>query len=242
MTVDVPTFGNIQEVFCDESRPELFVSPSSSAGFSVIGSLWMPASFRPVFKQDIQQLRAEYGVWGEFKWKKVSPSKLLFFRSLVRYFFSHEELRFRAIVVDSKQIDLERFHNADAELGFYKFYYQLLKHWIQPGQKYRLFCDDKVNRDPQRLPVLGRVLRNASMESEISSIEAVDSHQVVAVQLCDILIGATQRRFNMSQGGSNAKATIVSDIESYLHRRIERTYPSEQKFNVFEIRLEASQT
>lgn len=225
------------EVYCDESRPELFVTGGRRTGRSVIGSLWMPADYRRTLKRDIAELRAEHGVWGEFKWNKVSPSKLAFYQDVVGYFFSREELRFRAIVVDSARLDLARFHASDAELGFYKFYYQLLTHWVAPNAAYSVFCDDKVNREPKRLPVLKRVLQNANRSAQIVVLQAVDSHQVAAVQLCDVLIGATQWRANGSPGSSMAKATVVNDIESRTGRRIAPTYQSERKFNIFNISL-----
>lgn len=226
------------EVYCDESRPELFVGAGAKSGKSVIGSVWVPADYRSTLKREIASLRAEHGVWGEFKWNKVSPSKLAFYRALVDYFFSHEELRFRAIVVDAAKLNLAKFHSSDAELGFYKFYYQLLHHWIAPQTTYSIFCDDKVNRDRKRLPVLRTVLQNANRASTIPSLQAVPSHQSVAVQLCDVLMGATQWRANGSVGTSAAKATLVSDIETKLGRRLGPTYQTEQKFNIFEIRLQ----
>lgn len=226
------------EVYCDESRPELFVTSRRRTGRAVIGSLWLPAEYRDELKHDISMLRAEHGVWGEAKWKKISPSKLPFYRALVDYFFSREELRFRAIVVDAAHVDLDRFHESDAELGFYKFYFQLLTHWVVPDVQYSIFCDDKVNRDRQRLPVLKRVLTNANRTSSVVSLQAVDSHQSVAVQLCDVLIGATQWCANNRVGSSEAKTTIVNDIEAHTGRRLAPTYPSEQKFNIFNINLQ----
>lgn len=230
---------NQVEVYCDESRPELFVTRHRPTGKAVIGSLWMPADRRAPLKRDIARLRAKHGVWGEFKWKKVSPAKSDFYLDVVDYFFSRNDLRFRAIVVDASRIDLDRFHASDPELGFYKFYYQLLTHWIDAGSSYSVFCDDKVNRDPQRLPVLTRVLRNSNRASTINPLQAVDSHQSVAIQLCDVLIGATQWRMNGSVGTSTAKTAVVRRIEARTRRRIAATYPSERKFNVFEINLES---
>lgn len=200
----------------------------------------MPQEFRAKFKADFWQLRQEHGIWGEAKWNKVSPSGFAFYCALVDYFFNQEELSFRAIVIDTARLDLARYHQSDAELGFYKFYYQLLTHWIRPDARYRIFCDDKVNRDTQRLPELRRVLANANRSAEIVSLEAVSSHQVAAVQLCDLLIGATQWRFNSQGGTSRAKSELVSRIESHTGRRISRTAYQESKFNIFEIRLEES--
>lgn len=230
------------EVYCDESHPELFVSPRADVGNAVIGSLWMPAEFRPDFKQHIAELREKYRVWGEFKWKKVSPSREDFYLELVDYFFDHAELRFRAIVVDSQKVNLERFHSADAELGFYKFYYQLLHHWILAPHAYTVFCDDKVNRDRRRVLELGRVLANANRSATVHPLRVVSSSQSAGVQLCDVLLGATQWRANGVPGTSSAKGALVARVEQRLGRPIAPTMPSEQKFNVFNIRLRSDLT
>ncbi|MCD1267820.1 DUF3800 domain-containing protein [Microbacterium sp. MEC084] len=226
------------EVYCDESRPELFVGSHPNVGKSVIGSVWMPAEFRSTFKQDITALRARHDTWGEFKWNKVSPARLDFYRALVDYFFSTESLSFRAIVIDAGRLNHERFHQSDAELGFYKFYYQLLTHWIAPSTAYAIFCDDKVNRDRNRLQTLHTVLQNANRRSIVRSLQAVPSNQSTPVQLCDVLMGATQWRANGSTGSSTAKSTVVADVEARLGHRLGPTYVAERKFNIFEIRLQ----
>lgn len=225
------------EVFCDESHPELFVSPRADVAKAVIGSLWLPAEFRASFKGHINALREKHRVWGEFKWNKVSPSRVAFYIDLVDYFFNTPELQFRAIVIDSTKIDLERYHSADAELGFYKFYYQLLHHWIVAPNEYTIFCDDKVNRDPRRVLELGKVLANANRGATVASLRSVSSSQSAGVQVCDVLMGATQWRANDTPGTSTAKIAVVARIEEHLGRAIAPTMPSERKFNVFNIRL-----
>jgi len=57
-------------------------------------------------------------------------------------------MRFRCIAVDREQVNLA-LHQNDGELGFYKFYYQLLHHWILDNE-YRIFCDLKTNRGRRR--------------------------------------------------------------------------------------------
>lgn len=225
------------EVYCDESHPELFVSPRADAVRAVIGSLWMPAPFREEFKSRISLLRHHHNVWGEFKWRKASPARETFFLDLVDLFFETPELQFRAIVIDSTKINLGRFHSADAELGFYKFYYQLLHHWIIAPNSYAIFCDDKVNRDPRRVLELGRVLANANRGASVPPLRTVSSSQSSGVQLCDVLLGATQWCANGVPGSSPTKIAIVKRIEERLGHPIAPTSPAERKFNVFNIRL-----
>lgn len=225
------------EVYCDESHPELFVSPRADVAKAVIGSLWFPADFRAPFKTHVTSLREKHRVWGEFKWKKVSPSREAFYIELVDYFFDRAELQFRAIVIDSTKINLERYHSADAELGFYKFYYQLLHHWIIAPNGYTVFCDDKVNRDPRRVLELGKVLANANRGATVAPLRTVSSSQSAGVQFCDLLLGATQWCANGTPGTSTAKAAVVARIQEHLGHAILPTMPSERKFNVFNIRL-----
>jgi hypothetical protein len=52
--------------------------------------------------------------------------------------------------------------------GFYKFYYQVLHHWILDNNEYTVFCDLKQNRDRSRLTTLKRVLNTANRTSVIS--------------------------------------------------------------------------
>lgn len=225
------------EVYCDESRPELFVSAEPRGGLTLIGSLWVPADRRAALKHEVQILRQRHAVWGEFKWQKVSPSKVDFYHDIVDLFFDAADMRFRTIVIDADLLDLPRFHGADGELGFYKFYYQLLTHWLHPSNEYSVFCDDKVNRDRSRLATLGRVLANKHSRATINPIQAVSSSQSVMVQVCDVLLGAAQSRMNRSNEGSTAKAAVLRHIEARIGHPIAATVQAESKFNLFKIEL-----
>ena len=74
------------EVYCDESRPDLFASQNPPAQFMVIGSLWLQTDSRGAIKEAIHALRNKHKIGGEFKWQKVSPSRELFYQELVSCF------------------------------------------------------------------------------------------------------------------------------------------------------------
>lgn len=86
------------EVYCDESRPDLFTSKNPPAKYMVIGSLWLCADDRAEFKTAIHALRDKHRVGGEFKWRKVSPSRVEFYKDLLNWFVDVDDrLRFRCI-------------------------------------------------------------------------------------------------------------------------------------------------
>lgn len=227
------------EIYCDESRPELFVAGPTSTitAHAAIGSVWLAAELRDSLKESVSQLRSTHGIWGEVKWTKVGTRSFTFYRDLVDLLLLDPNIRFRAIVIEAHKLDLARFHQADAELGFYKFYYQVLHHWTVEGSTARVFCDAKVNRDLGRLQTLERVLNRKFDTPCVESIHSVESRESVIVQLCDVLLGAVQAKFNKSIVSSQAKIDLLTHIEKRIGHPVAATFQSERQFNVFKIRL-----
>ena len=223
------------EVYCDESCPEILWDKNAHK-YLVLGSLWLPGSDRIKLKESLNSLKQKHNYNYEIKWNKVSPKTFPFFKDLIKYFFDTDYLRFRAITVKSEDIDLVQFHEGDAELSFYKFYYQMLNKWILDFNEYSIFLDHKRNKENNRIKVLKDVLSNASLSSAIKIVQALPSNQSLGIQLCDVLTGAVNAKFNASVS-SKAKLGIISEIEFSQGKILEPTPKFEEKFNVFNIRL-----
>lgn len=227
------------EVYCDETRPDLFTSANPNGRYLMIGSLWLPADMRDTAKSRIAELRTKHNVFGEIKWRKISPSKQDFYIELIDLFMSFGlDMRFRCVAVDRTEVNMGRL-NGDAELGFYKFYYQAIHHWILDHNEYSVFCDLKQNRDRSRLSTLKTVLGHANRTSEIGAVQSLPSPEVVLLQLCDVLLGAISARMNENQIDGAGKALVVEHLERRLDRhRLGPTAAAERKFNVFRMRLQ----
>lgn len=228
------------DVYCDETLPDLFTSniKKESGQFLLIGSLWIERELREDIKQHIKDLREKYNCWGEIKWTKVSPSKEKFYLELVNLFFSYGmEMRFRCIGIDPKKI-IWSYHEEDKELGFYKFYYQMLQKWIIEFNSYKIFCDAKKNRDLSRLSTLKSILNNQFRNSYIEEVQALPSKEVVLIQFSDFLLGATSAKFNNSVSKNTAKLNVIKHIEKLIGRELAPTNRMENKFNIFMIRLD----
>jgi len=227
------------DVYCDEAYPDLFSSQNPQARYMIIGSLWLRAEDRMLYKNAIHRLRDQYRIGGEFKWRKVSPSRIEFYKALISWFCEQEEnLRFRCIAIDNTQVNLVRFHENDQELGFYKFYYQLLHHWIHDFNEYSVFCDYKSNRVPNRLHVLKKCLKNANLSASVPNVQSIRSRESVLIQLTDFLIGITAERLNQKGTPGSAKQKVVQCLEHLLAKKIAPTALSEKKFNIFKINLQ----
>lgn len=224
------------DIYCDESRSDIFTSQKTLDRFMVIGGLWLETKNRQKFKQEIYDLRQQNKCFGELKWNKVSPAREDFYKKVLDYFFDKDDdLRFRCIVVEKNKVDLMHYHAADAELSFYKFYYQLLHHWILDFNAYSIFLDTKTNRVKDRVSVLSKCLSNANLSSEIKNVQALPSHEVVFIQLADLLVGAISASFNQVIV-SKTKKNIIAKIEQRLeHTIVTPTSRDYLKFNVFKI-------
>lgn len=226
------------EVYCDESYTDLFCSQDPSAEYLMIGGLWLQSENRQVFKSQIHALREKHGVGGEAKWTKVTKGKLPFYTDLVDWFINQgDALRFRCIAVKRKNVNLMKFHQNDRELAFYKFYYQMIHHWIYDFNNYIVFCDYKSNRKNDRLPVLQNCLNNANMSAQVEQVQAIRSADSVLMQLADVLTGAASAKLNAKLREVGPKRELVSYLEQRLGRPIRGTWATFKKFNVFIIDL-----
>jgi hypothetical protein len=224
------------DVYCDESHPDAFTSHNPRGDYLVIGSLWLPTADRAKHKAALHALREQHKIGPEFKWSKLSRSRLPFYAAVVEWFFAQgDAVRFRAIAVDRRKLDLLKFHENDAELGFYKFYYQLLQTWILDYNRYALFCDWKSNRKADRLRVLKQCLSRSNLSAEVAELQPVPSEESVLIQCVDVLTGAVAARINRTLRPGSTKSALVETLERYLGHVIGHTSKGEQKFNVFNI-------
>jgi Protein of unknown function (DUF3800) len=225
------------EVYCDESGLEALARKDAHR-YIVIGGIWFPSDYRKQFKAEFETIRQRNNVHGELKWSKVSPRYEDIYKEVIDYFFRSNDIRFRAIVIESSKVDHVKFNSADAELGFYKFYYQLLHHWIYDFNSYDIFVDLKVNRSKGRLKDLERVLERSNLTSDIKQVQGLPSEQSVGIQMADILTGLVSTKFNNEATGC-AKLSLIKHLEeNHLHKPIFATPKWQEKFNIFKINLQ----
>ncbi|WP_446786640.1 DUF3800 domain-containing protein [Macellibacteroides fermentans] len=232
----------LYDVYCDESRQDLIVRRSSISDqnrYVCIGGMMLPSESRENFKSSIKELKSKHNLFGELRWGNVSNNKVEFYLELVDLFFNTEcSIDFRTVVIDAYDIDNEIFNDSDHELGYYKFYYQLLYHWMEKNKRYYIFTDFKTNKDRSRLQTLKEILNRVCRENTVELIQSIDSKESLLLQFQNVLMGAVGYKFNYgNQGQSDAKMAVVMRIEKHLGHPIMPTKKSDKKFNIFMIEL-----
>lgn len=222
-------------VYCDESRH----TSDPSQPYIVIGALQCPREEKHRIVGRLHGLMSKNGIKTEFGWKKLSPNKAEFYQSLIKLFSEENSLSFRCIVVDRRQLDHEQWNDGDKELGFYKLYYQLLVHWLQPGDTYHVYLDWQQNACSTRFEELRQILvHKLSGRAKLACLEPVESHNQPLIQLSDLLMGAVGYSWNEMQNRPNAsafKSAFVDELAKSLGKGSLRytTTKGERNFNIF---------
>lgn len=221
-------------IYCDESCH----LENDKMQAMVLGAVWCPASHRKELASKVKALKKSFNIPHslEIKWVKVSPGQLPFYQALLDLFFDEPLLHFRGLVVPDKQaLDHGRFTQNHDDF-YYKMWYVLLNRLIDPESRYRIFLDIKDTRGQAKVTKLHDVLCNANYDfdrSVIESIELVHSHDVVLLQLADLLIGALSYVHRGLQD-SPAKLAMVSHLRHRSGLRLEMSsLLRADKFNLF---------
>ena len=200
-----------------------------------IGGIWVDEQTYSQVLEECKRFKRENN-WDEqtkFNWKNVSKKTLPQYCKFIDIFFKYN-LQFNCIIIDRKEIDLKANENNDPELGFYKFYYQLLRKNSKPNAPYYIYLDRRTNREPNRLEKLKSFLqqdthpidfwgiRTTNKGLDVKALEFVNSKSYELIQFSDILMGAISYHYNKRHLRPEA-SPHKSALALYIARKINRT-------------------
>lgn len=233
-------------VFTDESR-------QTKARYMLQGGLWLRDRDVATFDALCNDVRDRHNMHGHMKWTKVSAAKYDAYRDFVDVFFrmyEQDQIAFRCIVVDTSVLDHDRFNDGDDELGFYKFYYQLLNYWARPTLSYHISIAQRPDRQASRLPTLRAVLnyslRRVAGGMDVWPVGAIDApmaRDVNAIQVADIILGAVGYHlhdFHLKSGASEPRVELAAHVarQAGLRDLKHKSPPGERAFNIWHIKLQ----
>ena len=203
-------------IYCDET--------SLNSRFLGFGGVIIPLKKIHFLEEDIVALRKKYGMNSELKWTKCNSQKSNFYTEFIELFFKYRFVRFHSVFFERSEIDHKTFSEGDREIGFYKFYYQLLLHtfsgYCNSNESKIIIRPDK-RTTKYKLEDLRRILNNGfkkktSQEfSPFKSIEPIDSKSSNIVQLNDVLLGGLAYQvndLNVKEDANRGKVDISNRI------------------------------
>lgn len=222
-------------VYCDESCH----LENDRQKAMVIGAVWCPVESARSISLDIKTIKKKHNLSRQFeiKWTKVSNSKSEFYIELANYFFSNDELHFRALIVPDKNVlNHDKFPGQDHDLFYYKMYFHMLHPILCPDATYRIYIDIKDTLGISKQIKLHDVLCNKQRDFQrdvIERVQQIRSHESEILQLADLLIGAVGYE-NRNCSGNAGKERLIEFIKSQTHYDLRcSTFLREAKFNLF---------
>jgi hypothetical protein len=222
----------------------------------VIGGLIINAETVEKFNNTIQKFRIEQKMFSELKWTKVSNQKIDQYKRFIEYFFAlnnTDVIHFHSIVIDNHQVDYKKFSKGDKELGFYKFYYQLLLHcfgkeYYREDEDVRFIIHLDYRNTSYRLNTLKNILNNGikkkygAITAPFVSIEPRNSKLSDLIQLNDILVGAIgfeKNGYDLLAGTRDSKKELAKfvSLQAGLKNLKENTIWGMKRFTIWNFRL-----
>ena len=235
MSLEPPGDTRIFNAYCDESC-HLEHDRIPVMGFGLVSA---DSSKVRAISREIASIKRGAGCSGELKWTKVSQKNVGFYCDLVDYFFSCDELSFRALVVrDKDRLDHSGYNAGSHDLFYYKMYYYLIRNVVEydRDKEWRVYIDMKDTRSAIKVHKLREVLASSFHDYEgriIGKIQQIRSDESAILQMTDFLLGAVVYA-TRGESGSMAKVAVVKRLKEQSIQSLKvSTAPWESKFNLF---------
>ena len=193
-------------------------------------------------KNDIKIIKKEHRTPFEYKWNKVSSSRISLYKELIDYFFENQ-LFFRCVIIKYKErLDHASYNQGDHSNFYYKMIYQLLHNkFTTPidNNLYNIFLDIKDTRGREKIKKIKQVFDNEFQKnSPFIHFQHIRSYESELIQMADLFIGAVTFKTRGKYFEVNANRTKVALVD-YLEKKSgysleESTEPWETKFNIFD--------
>ncbi|MFC2033605.1 DUF3800 domain-containing protein [Chloroflexota bacterium] len=221
-------------IYCDESCH----LENDQQQIMVLGAVWCQLDKIRQISVNIREIKQRHRLSPTFesKWTKISSGQLPFYKELLDYFFSSDDLHFRALVVPAKSKLRHELFGQDHDTWYYKMYFDMLKVILSPHACYRIYLDIKDTQSSAKVAKLHDVLCNNMYDFErqiIERVQTIRSHESELMQLADLLIGVVSYA-NRQLSSSPAKVTLVKQMQQNSGYELTKTtLLQESKVNIF---------
>lgn len=219
-------------VYCDESSH----LKSNKGAYMVIGSIYLPKHRVKAITKYLRDLKTKYKLDDkkELKWNKIKQSTEELYEDIIKYFFSDDDIKFRAIIINKNNINNKKYNQTEDEF-YHKMYYDMLKYIFDPFGSYHIYPDIKDTHSYYNHQLLLDILRNKLKDfnkKTIIKIQPIKSYESILLQLNDIVIGALSHYYNYKDIPNNKSKSKIIDIITKNVDLNETTPYSDTKFNL----------
>ena len=222
-------------IYCDESCH----LENDHQRAMVFGFVRCPKEIVKDIADEIRNLKRKHGIYcfAETKWKTVSLSKEGFYTDLLNFFIKNENIYFRAVVFQNKdlhKLEHVRFQNQTYEDWYYKMFYVLLDKIMQNRYLYNIYFDRKNPKSSKKLNTLKGYLNK---KYKIKNMQNILSHESELIQLTDFLTGIisyANRDYIKLENANKTKVKLVEMLKNKTNLSLVISTPKNaKKVNLF---------
>ena len=192
--------------------------------YMVIGALACPKSKTYEITNNIKNIKLQHdiGKMFEIKFTKISPAKYDFYKQLLEYFVSDDNLLFRCVIVDKQLLDHSKFHQTHDDfynkMAFWLFRYFLL------GEYNYIYIDYKDTMSYRKGKLVEECLRNDGRIPSVLQfkVQPINSTESNILQLSDLLVGLIGYKARQLTD-SKSKLNLIEYLEKTLKYSIDQT-------------------
>lgn len=162
-------------LYCDESCH----LENDNEKVMLIGGISCPDYARNIVYKEIKEIKKKYGISSraEIKWRKVSQSKLEYYKELVNYFFDNENLNFRVVMIDKDKLNHQKYNQTHDDF-YYKQYFYLVRKFLFEDDV-NVFIDIKDTNSIFKVNKLKEILNSWNKTKKILKISSKSDHMKI---------------------------------------------------------------
>ena len=228
---------DIISIYCDESHP----MQNDGQDFMIIGSLVCHKSKYRNIKKQIQSIKKENGLDGdyEFKWQKVNKKRLNAYLDLMDFVANCADIKIKINLALGKRLLKFSDKNHNYDKWYHRMYYHMLKNYLKWHKEYssdyayNLYIDKKDTNSENNYEKIASYLSRYFKPSGGFAAKACNSKEFILIQTIDIIIGAVSY-YQRKAFANKYKTILMKHIINVFNVSFDHnTGKSEDKFSFY---------
>lgn len=249
-------------IYADES-----CTKSNQGLYMVIGGIICDKETVKLVRKKINQLKKDKNLPPnfEFHFSQMQVNHVEIYKQLIDIFFEfycdkcdvkrgvceqriYRKVSFEALLIEHSKIDHNLYSAGNSELGFFRFYYQLLfysvkKHYVE-GKQFHITID-RINTTDKKIVhnLQSRLFKDLIhiTPNPIQNLQKQNSKAELMLQMADVILGLVSFSWNKPPGKSSsrldAKRSVVQyAVDKYKMDFSKTTYKT-CSFNIWNLQL-----
>lgn len=175
--------------------------------------------------RDIINFRNKRKFYKEFKSTDIRKENLPIYKGLVDIFLDSNNVSFSCLVLDKKQLDLNKYFNGDYERAYGVYVARLVSTALEAesskGSNYIVILADDVStsKNDKFEKVVKEKVKMRLRRNAVFGVARLESHAITEIQVTDVLLGIVAYAYKVKFGMVKANGAKLEMVK-YLQKKL----------------------